>query len=213
MSTQGNVGENMLANFSRGPFDKFRDSCEISPVDGIVEEILGRLGCLRRNQRIADVSSPVGGLEIINSMRLMRDHDMCVLNVARVGDDLEELEKEFRNLTVKITNGEPLDDILSASGFPNEFALLSIDSSTVDTKFRPYVVVSTINPSIHPSASEVGGFNATNVFWSAKGYSPVAMACDNVVYIRSDLTTSAEVRGVVLRNPDMLFDWSKHTMQ
>jgi hypothetical protein len=212
MSTQGNVGENMLANFSRGPFDKYRAECEFSPVDGIVEEILGRLGCLRRNQRIADVSSPVGGLEIINSMRLMRDHDMCVLNVARVGDDLEELEKEFRNLTVKITNGEPLDDILSASGFPKEFALLSIDYPTVDTEFRPFVVVSTINPSVHPTANDVGGFKSTNVFWSAKGYSPVAMAGNAVVYIRSDLTTSAEVRGVVLRNPDMLFDWSKHNM-
>lgn len=212
MSTQGNVGENMLANFSRGPFDEYKEDGEFSPVDGVIEEILGRLGCLRRNQRIVDVSSRVGDLELMHSLRLMRDHDMCVLNVTRVGDLLKDFEKEFRNLTVKITNDEPLDDILNASGFPKDFALLSIDSSTVGTEFRPYVIVSTVNPSIPPTANEVDGFNATNVFWSTKGYSPVAMADDSVVYIRNDLTTSAGVRGVVLRNPDMLFDWSKHNM-
>lgn len=207
MSTQGNVGENMLANFSRGPFDKFRDSCEFSPVDGITEEILGRLGCLRRNQRIVDVSSPVGGLEIPNSLRLLRDHEMCVLNIARSGDDLKELEKEFRNLTVCINADKQLQDILLASGIPKEFALLSINSATVDIDYQPYVVVATVNPAILPTVDYKDGFKATNSFWGAKGYSPVAMAREQIVYIRKDLTTSAEVKGVTLRNPDMLFDW------
>ena len=211
MSTQGNIGENMLSRFSKGPFESFKNDCEFSPVDAIVEEILGRLSCLRRNQRIVDVSSPIGGLEIINSLRLMRDHEMCVLNIVKPDDDLEDIKKEFRNLTVHVNeSNDKLDNILATNGIPKEFALLSIDSATVDTEFCPYVVVSTVNPAILPTVECQGGFKDATSFWNAKGYSPVCMAREHVVFIRNDLLSSAEVKGVVLRNPDMLFDWNAY---
>jgi hypothetical protein len=198
------VGENALARFSKGPFDKFKSEAEFSPVDGIVEEILGRLGCLRRNQRIVDI----GSNQIQHSHRLLRDHEMAVLNIARVGDDLEDLEKGYRNLTVKVNLfNENVEGIVKKHGIPDEIALMCLDSSTQETSFRPYVLVATINPSTSPSCDYPDGFKATNAFWNDKGYDLVAMVDKYVVYIRSDMTTAAEVKGVVLRNPDMLFDW------
>ena len=200
------VGENALARFSKGPFDKFKSDAEFSQVDGIVEEILGRLGCLRRNQRVVDV----GSNQIHHSHKLLRDHEMTVLNIARVRDDLEDLEKGYRSLTVDFNMfNENVEDIMKKHGIPDEFALLCLDSSTQETSSRPCVLVATINPSMNPSCDYPDGFKATNAFWNDKGYDLVAMVDKYVVYTRSDLTTTAEVKGVVLRNPAMLFDW-KH---
>jgi hypothetical protein len=198
------VGENALSRFSKGPFDKFKLYAEFSPVDAIVEEILGRIGCLRRNQRIVDV----GSNQINHSHKLLRDHEMVVLNIARVGDDLKDLEKGYRNLIVHFNMfNESVDDIAKQHGIPNEFPLLCLDSSIQKMSFQPYVVVATINPSTRPDCDYPGGFKATNAFWNDEGYDLVAMVDKYVVYIRSDLTNTAEVKGVVLRNPTMLFDW------
>ncbi|AGE56226.1 hypothetical protein PBCVNEJV1_214R [Paramecium bursaria Chlorella virus NE-JV-1] len=199
------VGENALARFSRGPYDAYKADSEFSPVDAIVEEILGRLGCLRRNQRIVDMGKP----DVPNSLRLMRDHDMVVLNIASIGDD-SYIQKEYKNLTVEINMfNKKIDDIMREHGVPKELAFLSIDSGTIVTEYRPLVVAAKINPSTHPSSDYPGGFKHTNAFWNDKGYVLAAMADKYVVYVRSDLVKEADIKGVVLRNPDMLFDW-KH---
>jgi hypothetical protein len=202
MPDESTVGENALARFSRGPFDKFKEKREFSPVDGVVEEILGRLGCLRRNQLVVDV----GNKTIPNSIKLLRDHDMRVLNVSSYGRG--ESPEDLRNLTVKLNlSDEPIDTFITSFGIATDFPLLCIDSHTVETQFRPYVVVATVNPSTHPDSEYTGGFKSANSFWAAKGYIPVAMADTYVVYIRENLLTACEVRGVVLRNPTMIFDW------
>ena len=202
------VGENALARFAKKPFDDFKENSEFSPIDGILEEILGRLGCLRRNQRIVDVGSPVEGVEIPNSIKLMRDHDMVVLNVNRIGDDTQEIEKEFRNLIVA-TNvfDEPLDDILDKHMIQKEFSLLNIDSSTIETTRRPYVVSVVINPSTHPSLDFEDGFKKTMEFWKEKGYTCITMVEKYVIFVRDDLVKQLNIKGVFLRNPELCFDW------
>jgi hypothetical protein len=197
------VGENMLERFAQGPFDTFKKDAEFSPVDGIVEEILGRLGLLRRNQQIVEV----GSKSIIHSHKLLRDYGMKVLNVAPI--DMETSPEGFKNLTVK-TNiyNEKIDDILYENCV-SKIALLCIDSSTLEISYDSPVVVATINPSTHPDSDYPDGFRSTNAFWKEKGHVPVAMINRFVVYIKGELTTECEVKGVVLRNPDMLFDW-KH---
>jgi hypothetical protein len=197
------VGENALERFARGPFDKFKKEAEFSPVDGIVEEILGRLGLLRRNQQIVDV----GPKSIVNSHKFLRDHDMRVLNIAPFG--IEESPEGFKNLTTKVNiYDENIDEILYERCI-SQVALLCADSSTLETSYDSPVVVATVNPSTPPDSDYPRGFKATNAFWKEKGYIPVAMSDKFVVYLKGELATQCEVKGVVLRNADMLFDW-KH---
>jgi len=215
-----NASDNMLARFARKPFANFEGG-EFSQVGNTVEEILGRLCVLRRNQRVVDVGSPIDGMEIPNSFHLMRDHEMYVLNIARPNDDLGAVEKEFKNFTVHKTDTIDIDDILNEHNFPVEFALLSLhtkeknerDLWTTMNNYKPYVVVIPIEPRIAPHCDFGGdrpGFKTMNEFASAKGYTPVAHSGNLMVYVRNDLLTMAGVKKIALLSPDMFFDWHTH---
>ena len=200
MNTE-NLGENALGRFAKGPFEDFKQNTEFSPVDGVIEEILGRLGLLRRNQIVVDVRDD--GI-IPNSMKLLRDHDMRVINISKSGENVDALEREFRNFVVSVNVfSEHIDDIMIKLRIPNEFPLLVIDSNIVDTDFEPCVVVSTIQQeNIHEE------FKTAVDFWTNRKYTLVAHGGQYLVFVRDDLTTRIEVKPVVKRNPSMLFDWN-----
>lgn len=215
-----NAGDNMLARFARKPFANFEGG-EFSQVGNTIEEILGRLGVLRRNQRIVDVGSPIDNMEIPNSFHLMRDHEMCVLNIARPNDDLKVIEKEFKTFTVHKTDVVDIDDILNEHNFPSEFPLLSLHSKeknerdlwTTMNNYKPYVVVIPIETRIAPNCDFGGdrpGFKTMNEFASAKGYSPVAHSGNLMVYVRNDLLNLAGIKKIALLTPEMFFDWHTH---
>ena len=206
MAETANIGENALARFAKGPFDNFKEDAEFSPVDAIVEEILGRLGCLRRNQIIVDVSSNVDDKDVIqNSIKLMRDHEMRVIHVAETAKDMSEFY--FRSLENEITNGAPVEEILKKKNIPKEFPLLCIDTSVIDIDYTPLVVVSAVDASVDPWTDGANGFKETTEAWKDKGYSCVAMAEKFLVFLRTDTVGKVGVKNIVLRNPPMLFDW------
>jgi len=195
---------NALSAFSKPPFYQFRGG-EFSPVGNAVEEILGRLGCLRRNQRIVDVTDDAN---IPNSFQLLRDHEMYVLNISNSPNDLDD----FKNYTC--ANNGDIDDVLSRHNFPEEFPLLSLHSNEKNEhamwnsvrKYRPLVVVVPIDPTIDPSKDGERGFKSMNALAETKGYRPVAHEKNLVVYVRDDLLTHIGVKSVVLKSPAMLFD-------
>ncbi|AGE55594.1 hypothetical protein ATCVMN08101_279L [Acanthocystis turfacea Chlorella virus MN0810.1] len=201
-----NVGENALARFAKGPFDAFKEDAEFSPVDGVVEEILGRLGCLRRNQIIVDASSgEKGSVDLVqNSVKLVRDYDMRVIHVTETPMDTSDF---YFRIETEFTDGASLADVLEKKKVPKEFPLLVIDTPTVDIPYSPLVVVTTVDTAFGPWHEGRGGFKETTEFWAEKGYGCVAMAEKFVVFVRTDLSTKVGVKNVVLRNPPMLFDW------
>ena len=203
-----NIGENALARFAKGPFDQFKEDAEFSPVDAIVEEILGRLGCLRRNQIIVDIISEDGSVVLQNSIKLLRDYDMRVVHITEAPKDMSEFH--FSNLETEVSNGVPVEEILKKKNVPEEFALLCIDTATVDIPYSPLVIVAKVDTSVNPWESGKGGFKETTEAWAEKGYSCVAMAEKFIVLIRTNDATKAGVKNIVLRNPPMLFDWKAH---
>ncbi|AGE59702.1 hypothetical protein ATCVTN60342_259L [Acanthocystis turfacea Chlorella virus TN603.4.2] len=203
-----NIGENALARFAKGPFDAFKEDAEFSPVDAIVEEILGRLGCLRRNQVVVDVISDYSSIVLQNSIKLLRDYDMRVIHITEYPKDMSEFH--FSNIETEVQNGVPVDEILKKKNVPKEFPLLCIDTATVDIPYSPLVVVATVDTTLNPWESGKNGFKETTEAWAEKGYSCVAMAETFIVLIRANDATKAGVKNIVLRNPPMLFDWKAH---
>ncbi|AGE53472.1 hypothetical protein ATCVGM07011_257L [Acanthocystis turfacea Chlorella virus GM0701.1] len=203
-----NIGENALARFAKAPFDAFKEDAEFSPVDAIVEEILGRLGCLRRNQVVVDIISDYSSIVLQNSIKLLRDYDMRVIHITEYPKDMSEFH--FSNIETEVQNGVPVDEILKKKNVPKEFPLLCIDTATVDIPYSPLVVVATADTTLNPWESGKGGFKDTTEAWAEKGYSCVAMAEKFIVLIRTNDATKAGVKNIVLRNPSMLFDWKAH---
>jgi len=211
---------NMLAEFVKGPFNKFKGG-EFSETEGIVEEILGRLGHLRRNQRCVEIGAP-DGIAIPNTFNLMKNYEMHVLSIETQFDaetDIKEIEKEFR-ITVVKTDVDNIENVLEEHDMPREFAVLSIDANGLEydifekTKFEPLVVVVPIDPKIRPTefqTASVGvraSFMTMNDMAIKKGYSIVAHAGCSVVYVRADLIKNLHIKGFHLRSTDQLFDWS-----
>ncbi|APC25659.1 hypothetical protein BST79_gp146 [Only Syngen Nebraska virus 5] len=211
---------NMLAEFVKGPFVKFKGG-EFSETEGIVEEILGRLGCLRRNQRCVEIGAP-DGIAIPNTFNLMKNYEMHVLSVETQFDaetDIKEIEKEFR-ITVVKSDVDNIENVLEENGMPREFAVLSIDANGLEynifekTKFEPLVVVVPIDPKIRPTEFQTpvtgvrASFRTMNDMAIKKGYSIVAHAGCSVVYVREDLIKNLHIKGFHLRSSEQLFDWS-----
>lgn len=205
-----NMEENALARFAKKPFDPYKKYSEFSPVDGVVEEILGRLGCLRRNQIVVDVGKTEEDI-LPNTFKLLRDHDMRVVHISDYGEGTKDIEKEFKNFVVAVNVfGEHVDDIMKKLSVPAEFALLCLDSSVVETEFKPNVIVSTIDVEVDPEIDRYGGFKSTVEFWNDKNYTLVDHGGKYLVFVRSYLVFNIGVKPVVTRNPSMLFDWKAH---
>ncbi|AGE54563.1 hypothetical protein PBCVKS1B_275L [Paramecium bursaria Chlorella virus KS1B] len=220
MTTDTKETVNMLAEFVKGPFVKFKGG-EFSETEGIVEEILGRLGCLRRNQRCVEIGAP-DGIAIPNTFNLMKTHEMHVLYLETEFDpetDIMEIEKEFRITAVK-TNSKDVETVIEEHGMPKEFAVMSIDANGLEydifekTKFEPLVVVVPINPKIRPTEEQTpsigvrASFKTMNDMAAKKGYSIVAHAGCSIVYVRDDLVKNLHIKGFHRRSTDQLFDWS-----
>ncbi|AGE56580.1 hypothetical protein ATCVNEJV2_289L [Acanthocystis turfacea Chlorella virus NE-JV-2] len=203
-----NIGENALARFAKGPFNAFKEDAEFSPVDAIVEEVLGRLGCLRRNQVIVDIISEYSSIVLQNSIKLLRDYDMRVIHITEYPKDMSDFH--FSNLETEVLSGVSVEDILKKKHVPKEFPLLCIDTATVDIPYSPLVIVATVDTTLNPWESGKNGFKETTEAWEEKGYSCVAMAEKFIVLIRTDDATKVGVKNIVLRNPPMLFDWQVH---
>jgi hypothetical protein len=203
-----NIGENALARFAKGPFEQFKGDAEFSPVDAIVEEILGRLGCLRRNQIVVDVGSADDKFVVPNSIKMLRDYEMRVIHITETPKDMGNFY--FKNIETEIANAASVEEILKKRNVPKEFPLLCIDTPVIDIPYSPLIAVTTVDTAIDPWKDGDGGFKETTEAWADKGYCCVAMAEKFIVLIRTDDATKVGVKNIVLRNPPMLFDWQVH---
>ncbi|ABT14820.1 hypothetical protein NY2A_B421L [Paramecium bursaria Chlorella virus NY2A] len=220
MAINGKESVNMLSEFAKPPFSKFKGG-EYSEVEGIVEEILGRLGCLRRNQRCVEIGAS-DGIAIPNTFNLMKNHEMHVLYIETEFDsktDIADIEKEFRVTVVK-TESKNVENVMEDHGMPREFVVMSIDANGLEydifekTKFEPLIVIVPIDPKILPSEhknASIGvraSFKTMNDLAVKKGYSIAAHVGHFVVYIRNNMIKNLRLKGFHKRSTDHYFDWS-----
>ena len=139
---------------------------------------------------------------------MLRDYDMHVIHITETPKDMSNFF--FKNIETKIANVASTEEILKKRNVPKDFPLLCIDTPVIDIPYSPLVVVTTVDTTVDPWKDGKNGFKETTEVWNDKGYTCVAMAEKFLVFLRTEDTVKAGVKGVVLRNPQMLFDWKAH---
>jgi hypothetical protein len=183
--------ENVLGNFSKGPFDDFKRGD--TPEEGVVEEILGALGSLRRNQWIVEI----GYGDRPKFASFATEHEFNILLVHR---DAEP--SDVRGIHA----ARDLDSCV----FPADPAVVSFFDDAYDTwknaTTRPLVVVARIDPSVPPGVSGPTTFTGMVELGATKGYVPVCHA-DGLVFVRDDVVKRLSIPTVNFRNPERLFEY------
>lgn len=183
--------ENVLGNFSKGPFDDFKRGD--APEEGVVEEILGALGSLRRNQWIVEL----GYGDRPKFASFATEHEFNILLVRR---DAEP--SDVRGIHA----ARDLDSCV----FPADPAVVSFFDDAYDTwktaTTRPLVVVARIDPSVPPGVSGPTTFTGMVELGATKGYVPVCHA-DGLVFVRDDVVKRLSIPTVNFRNPERLFEY------
>jgi GTP-binding protein EngB required for normal cell division len=169
--------ENALARIAKGPFSNFK----AGGLGCILEEVLGRLRVLRRNQRVLNVKHPTT-MDNYACFQLFKEYEFQVVNVVN---------------TDKIHIGQALQE----NNFPTEFSVMMLDTleSWVQTKYSPLVVATKL------SKVTVDEYKKSVEIATDLGYIPVALSEGIVIFIRHDLANEAGVKGVNRRNFDIIF--------
>ena len=166
--------ENALVRIAKGPFSKFKED----GLAGILEEIFGRLGVLRRNQRVMNIKFH-DTMDDYACFQLFQEYEFHVVNA----------------------NFIDVDQVLQENKFAKEFPLLMID--TLDawekTEYQPMVV------TIKLSEVTLEDYNKSVERSGELGYIPVALTEGVVVFVRHDLANDAGVKGINRRNFDIIF--------
>jgi len=185
--------ENVLGKFSKGPFDDFRHGD--TPEEGVVEEILGALGSLRRNQWIVELG--YGDRPKFASFAPIHE-----FNVLLVREDVEPTD---------VRGIHTARDIESCS-FPADPAAISFYDDAYAawerSDARPLVVVARIDPSVPPGTSGPTTFTGMVELGARKGYVPVCHA-DGLVFVRDDVVKRLCIPNVNFRNPERLFEYNR----
>ncbi len=187
---------NALYRFATPPFEAHRrDVYTKYGEDGIIEEILGRLGGLRPNGLAVDCQAV--SLQRSITRNLVENHAFRAWAV-RCLDEFGEFEHP--NLTV-------MEHLPPER--PQDVALLCIDAPEVWDAFDPMVVIARIDPTVPPTLEGHGEptFKTMVDLGARKGYAVVAHAGQSVVLVRSDLVPRLAVPGITLRDPARVFDW------
>jgi len=149
--------ENVLAKFAKGPFSKFKEEGLV----GILEEILGRLRVLRRNQCVLIQSDQGCG-------QLFEEYQFHVVHIDDVKNDH----------TFIVTMLDAIDSWVANDSY---VVTAKLQKDTLE-EYQKAVVVA-----------------------DAHDYIPVAKSNDVVVFIRKNLANDAGVKGINLRNFDLIF--------
>lgn len=192
--------------------------------DGVIQEILRRL----------EISSgwfcefgAWDGKHLSNTFHLAEQgwKGVYIEGDAHRFKDLEANSEKFNgNLHliceyVTASGKTSLDNLLSSTPIPKEFALLSIDIDSDDynvwaglENYKPLVVIIEILGSLPPdvekistSSSPHSSFKSTVSLGKAKGYQLVAMV-GNLFFVRSDVVEKLNLPISELDNPSKLFD-------
>ena len=166
-----------LARIAKGPFSKFKEG----GIYSILEEIMGRLGVLRRNQRVVNIKCPTT-VDSYACFQLFEEYELVVVDIVN---------------TDKLHIGK----VLQENNFPTEFPLLMIDTldAWIRTEYKPLIV------AIKLPEVTLAEYNKSVEVSTDLGYIPVALTEGVVLFIRHDLANEAGVKGINRRNFDILF--------
>jgi len=169
--------ENALARIAKGPFSNFKHG----GVGSILEEIMGRLGVLRRNQRVLNIKYPTT-MDNYACFKLFEEYELNVVDVVN-------------------TDNLHIGQVLQENNFPIEFTLMMIDTleTWIRTEYKPLIV------AIKLSEVTLEAYNKSVEVAADLGYIPVSLTEGVVLYIRHDLANEAGVKGINRRNFEIIF--------
>lgn len=190
-----------LIRFSRNVFSQNGE-------DGVVEEILRSLNLLENPGWCVEFGAWDGKF-FSNTFRLVKDFSYSAVYVEADEEKFEDLLKTASQfpriipLQARIhhlpNHESSLDEILSKTPIPKEFAVLSIDIDSFDLeiwqslqRYNPVIVIIEINSSVPPgiiwwNSQKTPGntFSATLMVGESKNYQLVCHT-GNLIFVRSD---------------------------
>jgi hypothetical protein len=169
--------ENALAKIAKGPFSKFKEG----GLSSILEEVMGRLRVLRRNQRVLNIKYPTT-VDNYGCFQLFKECELNVVNVVN-------------------KNNLHIGKVLQENNFPIQFSLMMVDTleTWIPTMYKPLIV------AVKLSEVTLDKYKKSVELSEMIGYFPVALAEGTVLFIRGDISNDAGVKGIHRRNFDILF--------
>jgi hypothetical protein len=201
--------------------------------DGVVEELCRRLG-IGTNGWFCEFGA-WDGKHLSNTFKLVAEgwHGVMIEGHPERFKDLLNTAAESAsriipiNAYVSTSSGDPnsLDALLSTTGIPSDFDILSIDIDSWDwqvwhslNNYKPKIVIIEINSSILPGIERVhtedgngSSFTSTLKLGVQKNYTLVVHT-GNLIFVRNDLVSRIGLPASELRNPNSLFIWDWVTL-
>jgi hypothetical protein len=201
--------------------------------DGVIAEILLRLGLIDAYNSWCVEFGAWDGVYLSNTFTLV-EMGWKGIYIEGNPDRFQELlqtVKKFPRITPirafvnkRSSSRNSLDNLLSKTGIPKDFHLLSIDVDSYDfdiwkslKNYAPKIVVIEINSSVAPGILWTHGYKTPgNTFTSTvrlgidKGYKLVCHT-GNLIFVRNDLVSKLNIQEKYLNNPNLLFmnSWTR----
>jgi hypothetical protein len=195
--------------------------------DGVIEEILKRLGISNDNKKWCVEFGAWNGIHLSNTFALVEKNWNAVYiegEADRYQDLLKTAQKypqivPIHAFVARSQNEEySLDKLLKQTQIPKEFELLSIDIDTYDldvweslSSYSPKIVIIEINSHVPPGivwkhSPETQGntFSATINVARLKGYTLVCHT-GNCIFVRDDLVEKVKLDPQYIQYPELLF--------
>lgn len=199
----GDASEGRLASFARNDYSQFGE-------DGIIEEVLRRIGAVAELDRWCVEFGAWDGVHFSNTCRLIRDAGYSAVMIESDPERVTDLNRNHpgENVVkiqrfVELEGANSLDGILTTTTIPQTFDLLSIDIDGCDywvwqsmSKYQPKVVVIEYNPTIPNSVDFVqppsfgvkqgASARALASMAGSKGYVLVEATVTNLIFVRGE---------------------------
>lgn len=215
-------------NFDQAPFSPFfRNVYSQNGEDGVIEEILNRIGWSNLSLWAAEFGA-WDGRHLSNTFSLVESKRFCAVYIEGDSDrfkDLVSTAAEFPRIvpieamiSSESERSNSLDHLLAQTEIPDDFDVLSIDIDSYDLdiweslhNYHPKIVVIEINSGIMPGVlsrnnkiHDGNSFSSTLQVASSKNYYLVCHT-GNCIFVRGDVLNLLQVPKRYLDYPELLF--------
>ena len=215
-------------NFDDAPFSKFfRNVYSQNGEDGVIEEILNRIGWSNLSLWAAEFGA-WDGQHLSNTFSLVKSRRFSAVYIegdSEKFNDLVSTAEQFPNIVpleamISSSSGEinSLDNLFAKTEIPVDFDILSIDIDSYDldiweslNDYHPKIVVIEINSGIMPGVlsrhnkiHEGNSFSSTLQVATRKNYFLVCHT-GNCIFVREDILPLLKVPNRYLEYPELLF--------
>ncbi len=213
---------------ARIPFDRYcKNIYSENGEDGVLSEILKRLGPMQDDQRWCVEFGAWDGKYFSNTFRLVENGWQAVYIEcdAEKYADLLETVKEFPNITpvqamvsMEKEDKNSLGNLLKAVAMPEDYGILSIDVDSNDLDIweaydgMPKIVVIEIDDRLLPGILQrygdglmLNSFTSTLQVATRKGYTLVCHTGGNMIFVRDDLVNRLGLAERYVLRPELLF--------